>query len=246
MLTHDGQQRTYLVHVPASYTGTTAVPLVLDIHGLTSSATAQKGLSGWVAKSDSEGFIVIHPNGLNASWNGGELCCGTSQRTGVDDVGFMRAIVAKLQQEACIDPKRVYATGLSNGGAMSHRLACEAADLFAATAPVSMGNGTRPCQPSRPISVTMFRGTSDTLVAYNGGLFPSAQADFDQWKGLSGCTGSPAAVHNVCQTYTGCGAGTEVTLCTINGGHVLYSAAAQQQAPVPDVVWEMFSRQRLP
>jgi polyhydroxybutyrate depolymerase len=183
---------------------------------------------------------------LNASWNGGELCCGTSQRTGVDDVGFMRAIVAKLQQEACIDPKRVYATGLSNGGAMSHRLACEAADLFAATAPVSMGNGTRPCQPARPISVTMFRGTSDTLVSYNGGLFPSAQADFDQWKGLSGCSGSPSRVHNVCETYTGCGAGTEVTLCTINGGHVLYSAAAQQQAPVPDVVWEMFSRQRLP
>jgi polyhydroxybutyrate depolymerase len=244
-LTHDGQQRQYMVHVPSSYNGSTPVPLVIDIHGLTSSMSAQKGLSGWAAKSDKEGFIVIHPQGLGNSWNGGSLCCGSSQSSGVDDEGFMRAIVKTTGEQGCIDPKRVYATGLSNGGAMSHLLACRAADVFAATAPVSMGNGTRPCQPSRPISVTMFRGTSDTLVSYNGGLFPSAKADFDQWKGLDSCTGS-AATSGPCETYTGCAAGTEVTLCTINAGHVLYSAAAQQGAPVPDVVWEMFKRQTLP
>ena len=244
-LTHDGQQRQYLVHVPSSYNGSTPVPLVIDIHGLTSSMTAQKGLSGWVAKSDKEGFIVIHPQGLGNSWNGGSLCCGTSQSSGVDDEGFMRAIVTTTGEQGCIDPKRVYATGLSNGGAMSHLIACRAADVFAATAPVSMGNGTRPCQPARPISVAMWRGTSDTLVSYNGGLFPSAQADFDQWKGLDSCTGS-AASNGPCETYTGCAAGTEVTLCTINAGHVLYSAAAQQGAAVPEVAWEMFKRQTLP
>jgi polyhydroxybutyrate depolymerase len=245
-LSHDGAQRQYLVHVPASYTGSTPVPLVIDIHGLTSSMTAQKGLSGWLAKSDKEGFVVIHPQGLGNSWNGGSLCCGSSQSSGVDDEGFMRAIVRTAGERGCIDTKRVYATGLSNGGAMSHLLACRAADVFAATAPVSMGNGTRPCQPSRPISVIMFRGTTDTLVSYNGGLFPGALADFDQWKGLDSCTGSASSLNAACDTYTGCAAGTEVTLCTIDAGHVLYSAAAQQGAAVPEIAWEAFKRQTLP
>lgn len=248
MLTHDGRAREYMIHVPSSYTGSTPVPFVIDIHGLTSSDSAQAGLSGWRAKSDEVGFIVVHPQGLSNSWNGGDLCCGTAQSSGVDDEGFMRAIVARIGEQACIDKKRVYATGLSNGGAMSHLLACNAADVFAATAPVSMGNGTRPCNPSRPISVIMYRGTSDTLVRYNGGVFPSAMADFDQWKTLNGCTGTPSKIHGVCDTYppSQCEAGVEVTLCTLNAGHVPYSAAVSANASVPDVVWEAFERQRLP
>jgi polyhydroxybutyrate depolymerase len=245
-LDHDGVTREYLVHVPAAYDGSKAVPLVIDIHGLTSNDSQQLALSGWREKSDQVGFIVVHPNGLGASWNGGSLCCGTSQAAGVDDEGFMRAIVAKMEQEACIDPKRVYATGLSNGGAMSFLLACRAADVFAATAPVSMGNGTVPCQPARPISVVMFRGTSDILVAYDGLIFPSAQADFDQWKTLDRCTGQPTSTHGLCQTHAGCSGGTEVSLCTIDAGHVLYADAAAQGAAVPDVAWEAFSRQTLP
>src|SRR5262245_49018159 len=173
-LEHDGQSREFLVHVPSSYDGATAVPLVLDIHGLTSSARQQAAISGWRRKADEEGFIVVHPQGLDASWNAGSLCCGNSQRSGVDDEGFLRAVVRRLESEACIDARRVYATGLSNGGGMSHLLACNAADLFAATAPVSMGNGTLPCQPARPISVVMTRGTQDPLVPFDGGLFPSA------------------------------------------------------------------------
>src|SRR4029078_4838594 len=104
-------------------------------------------------KSDSTGFIVVYPNGLNASWNGGSLCCGQSRMDGVDDEGFLRALVARMQRDACIDARRIYATRLSRRGALAHLLACRAADLFAASAPVSMGNGTIPCQPSRPISV---------------------------------------------------------------------------------------------
>jgi polyhydroxybutyrate depolymerase len=241
-----GVDREYIVHVPTSYDGSVRVPLLLDIHGLTSNDTQQEALSGWRQKSDATGFIVVYPNGLDSSWNGGSLCCGTSQANGVDDEGFLRAVVARMQAAACIDPKRIYATGLSNGGAMAHLLACRAADLFAASAPVSMGNGTMPCQPARPISVTMFRGTSDPLVPFNGGLFPSAQADFDQWRMFNGCTGTPDTVHGICSTYRQCNAGVEVTLCTIDAGHVLYPQAAQQGAPVPDVVWEGFARQTLP
>jgi polyhydroxybutyrate depolymerase len=244
-LDHDGQQRTYIVHVPPGYAGE-RVPLVIDIHGLTSNAEQQAAISGYRDKADAESFIVVHPNGLNASWNGGSLCCGSSLQQGVDDEGFLRAIVRRMQQEGCIDPARVYASGLSNGGAMSHLLACRAADVFAAAAPASMGNGTEPCAPSRPISVIMFRATNDALVAYDGGVFPSAQADFDQWTSLNGCTGEPETTHSICQTHFQCSAGVEVTLCTIEGGHVLYAAAAQQGAAVPDVAWEAFERYTLP
>jgi polyhydroxybutyrate depolymerase len=245
-LTHGGRTRTYEVHVPSSYDGRTPVPLVIDIHGLTSTAGAQASMSGWRAKADREGFIIVHPQGISNSWNGGRLCCGTAQSTGVDDVGFMRAIVDRFKANECVDGKRVYATGLSNGGAMSHRLACEAADVFAATAPVSMGNGTIPCNPSRPISVVMFRGTTDALVSYNGGIFPSAQADFDQWKNLNGCTGNPETVRGDCRRYSSCRGGVNVQLCTVRAGHVLYSSASLQGMSVPDTTWDIFKNQLLP
>lgn len=243
-LSHDGQSRQYLVHVPESYDGSAAVPLVLDIHGLTSNARQQALLSGWRAKADEAGFIVVHPDGLGGSWNGGALCCGSSQRDEVDDEGFMRAIVAELQRDACIDAQRVYATGLSNGGAMSHLLGCRAADVFAATAPVSMGNGARPCEPSRPISVVMTRGTRDRLVAYDGGLFPSAAADLAEWAALNGCEGEAELRDGVCETHDNCAGGVEVTLCTLDAGHVLYDNA--EGFSVPDVVWSTFERQLLP
>jgi polyhydroxybutyrate depolymerase len=259
-LMHDGVARTYLLHVPASYNGKRKVPLVVDMHGLTSNAAQQKAISGWVAKSDAEGFLLVHPDGLNSSWNGGTLCCGASQRDDVDDVGFMRAIVSELNAPACVDAARVYATGLSNGGAMAFRLACEASDVFAAAAPASMGNGTVPCTPARPTSVIMYRATGDTLVPYNGGMgagfppFPSAQADFDQWAMLNGCTGTPSR-DGICQTLRDCNAGVEVTLCTVDspasdfatlGGHVVYGYAADQGKPQPDVAWAAFARQPKP
>lgn len=241
---HDGAQREFLLHVPPNLDPSVPVPLVVDMHGLTSTAGAQAGLSGWRAKADEEGFIVAHPQGLGNSWNGGDLCCGSSQSRGVDDEGFIRAMVAKIEADGCIDPKRVYATGLSNGGAMSHLLACNAADLFAASAPVSMGNGTRPCQPSRPISVVMTRGTQDTLVSFNGGVFPSAQADFEQWAELNGCQGEPEPVDDLCQVFSNCDAGVEVKLCALAAGHVLYNNS--QDFSVPDTVWATFERQTLP
>jgi polyhydroxybutyrate depolymerase len=251
MLDHDGQSREYTVHVPAKYDGSKNVPLVLDFHGWTSNPMEeQKGGSdmlgsGWSAKSDEIGFIVVYPQGLDDSWNGGALCCGTSQSSGVDDQGFAVAIVEKMKQDACIDPKRVYVTGISNGGAMSHLLACKEADVFAASAPVSMGNGTTPCMPSRPISVVMFRGEMDTAVPYNGGTFPSAMADFDMWKDIDGCTGSSTMTHTYCETYTQCMEGTEVTLCSLPmSGHVVYDDDAEIN--VPDVAWEAFERQVLP
>jgi polyhydroxybutyrate depolymerase len=245
---YDGAARQYIVHVPPTYEGKAAVPLVIDMHGLTYSNSDQASTSGWRAKSDAEGFIVVYPNGLDKSWNGGALCCGTSQENGVDDEGFILAIIEQLSEAGCIDSKRVYATGLSNGGAMSFLLGCQDAGVFAAVAPVSMGNGTQPCEPARPISVIMYRGMKDDLVPYTGGnTYPSAISDFDQWKTLNSCTGTPRKVSGSCDQYTECKDGVEVMLCSIpNGQHLLYSGAAEAGAPVADVVWEAFKRHPLP
>jgi polyhydroxybutyrate depolymerase len=255
-LTHAGTERRFLVHVPASYKGDVLVPLVLDIHGLGGTAEYQKTTSGWQKKSDELGFLLVHPSGLDSSWHAGALCCGASLTSKVDDEGFLRALVAKVQSEACVDQKRVYATGLSNGGAMSHLLACRASDVFAAVAPISMSNSTMPCAPTRGISVTMFRATADELVAYDspGSLFLSAEADFTEWKLRNDCKGEAASPNARCKSYTQCKDGSDVTLCTIPttkegdapwGGHLLYTPAEREGVKVPDFVWATFERHHL-
>jgi polyhydroxybutyrate depolymerase len=225
-----GMARTFILHVPSSYTGKAAVPLVLDWHGLGSSGSGQKGVSGYGALSDEEGFIVAWPNGLENAWNIGP-CCTTSRS--VDDLGFARAIVAEIQGRACVDPKRIYSDGYSMGGGMSHYLACNAADVFAAVAPSAFDllvAEEEPCKPARPISVISFRGTSDPIVPYAGGAssppnglnvtihFQGAENTFKTWSELNGCTGTPMDGAGGCKTYAQCKEGTEVTLCIKQGG----------------------------
>ncbi len=243
-------ERDYVIHVPESYTGETRVPLLIDMHGSGQSAEAQKGTSGWDSKADEEGFIVVYPTALNARWNAG-TCCSPSVEQNVDDVGFLRAVVNDVRKNACIDRKRVYASGLSGGGLMSYRLACEAADVFAAVAPVSGATVFSPCQPSTPVSIVAYRGLNDDLVPYNGGMplqwyFQGAMADFDQWSTLDQCTGDIAMSHGICQTNVECGGGADVTLCSVDSGHVPYGDAANVGAAVPDVAWEIFQRHALP
>jgi polyhydroxybutyrate depolymerase len=242
--------RDYMIHVPASYTGKTRVSLLIDMHGSGQNAANQMGTSGWNGKADKTGFIVVYPNALNARWNAG-TCCSPSVEQKVDDVGFLRAVVQKVMKDGCIDAKRVYASGLSGGGLMSYRLACEAADVFAAVAPVSGATVFSPCQPSAPVSVIAYRGLSDPLVPYNGGMplrwyFQGAKADFDQWSMLDQCMGPITMSHSICQTKTQCGGSADVTLCSVNGGHVLYGDAANAGAAVPEVAWEIFQRHTLP
>ena len=203
-LVFDGETRIYDLHVPPSYDGATPIPLVLDIHGWLSSKTGQRFFSGFDALSDTEGFAVVWPQGLfgkpgdpegfnppaGPSWNAG-FCCGAAVVSKPDDVGFLRTLVEAVAREVAIDRRRVYVTGLSNGGAMTQRLACEAADLFAAAAPVSFPIALVPytsCAPSRPIAVLTFQGLTDVLVPYGGGgSFPSAAESFAHWRASSGC-----------------------------------------------------------
>lgn len=246
-----GVTRSYLVHVPPGYTGQAAVPLVVDIHGLSATAAIQKNLSGFDQLADAVGFIVAYPEGLDNAFNGG-ICCST----GVDDVGFIRGLVAKMRLEAEIDARRVYATGLSNGGAMTHRLACEAADLFAAAAPLAFPISIDPpsaCQPSRPIPVLTFMGLTDVLVPYGGGSFPSAQTTIDHWRATNGCGTGAYEQHfesglSYCDIDTSCADGVQAGLCSITAdsfggqpfdGHILY---LNPDYDLAQVAWDFLSQ----
>jgi polyhydroxybutyrate depolymerase len=221
-----GLTRQYKVHVPAGYDCRVPTPVVFCLHGLMQTAvsfcvngTGFAGGSGFPAKADQAGFILVMPNGHRNSWNGGS-CCGTAQTMGLDDVALMRAILAEVGTHVNVDPGRVFATGLSNGGYLSYRLACEAADLFTATAPGAGGIAGFDCRPGRPISVLDIHGTNDRFVAYS--LQATSQTAIAAANGCATAT-VPATVpasggDTTCLTRTGCPAGIEVTACTVEGG----------------------------
>jgi polyhydroxybutyrate depolymerase len=242
--------RTYLMHVPPSYDGVTPMPVVFDWHALLIDASTERGITGNLALSDEEGFIVVYPEGIDNAWNVG-ICC-TSSRD-VDDLGFARAMVERLKQDGCVDSKRIYATGYSMGGGMSFHLACNASDIFAAVAPGAfdlMVEEEWPCHPTRPIAEIQFRSTGDFVVRYGGGThyppnglgvennFLGAEGTFAKWAELDGCTGMPAVAANGCNTYTTCNAGVEVALCTKQGGG--------HDAPDSKVAWDFLKRFTLP
>jgi len=239
-----GTSRSFILHVPSGYTGTSAVPLVLDFHGLGGSGMQQQSSSGFQAVSDKEGFLIAFPDGIDNAWNIGPCC--TNSRD-VDDLGFAKAMVTTLAAEGCVDLHRVYATGFSMGGGMSHYLACQAADVFAAVAPASFDllvPEEEPCAPSRPISVLAFRGTADTVVPFAGGkgssgriTFMGAEASFERWAGLDGCV-EPTNEDGDCTYYTQCDGGAEVGLCVKQGGSHAPGDA--------NVGWAFLSRFTLP
>ncbi len=224
--------RTYILHVPSAYKGTSAVPLVVDFHPLGGSGSAEAMSSPYKAQTDPEGVISAYPNGLSGpsggAWNVGPCCVKDA-----DDVAFARALVAQVETKACIDTKRVYAVGFSMGGGMTHYLACHAADLFAAFAPASfdlLEENEDDCKPPRPIPEISFRSSNDTVVPYEGGYSPvvsgmpvtflGAVGTFQKWAEINGCTGSPTASDgDDCQYYTSCTGGVQIGLCTMTSGH---------------------------
>lgn len=227
----NGAPRTYLLHVPPGYAASQRVPLVLVLHGATQSAANVEIMSGMDERADKEHFIAAYPEGTGRAptWNAG-ACCGYAQNNQIDDVAFVRALIGHLEQAYSIDPKRVYATGISNGAMMSYRLGCELAGEIAAIAPVE-GAQDIPCHPSQPVSVIVFHGTADRLVPFNGGSTPfqigqrrtdtSVMDAVDFWVQRDGCLSAPkttgtSGVH--ISTYSGCTAGTGVALYAIQGG----------------------------
>lgn len=177
-----GFRRSFLVHVPVGYDGTTALPLVVAIHGAFSSGKKLARESGFSRLADREGFVVVYPNGIGLfgllrHWNSGH-CCGKALKDDIDDVAFVIEVVDEVSRLLRVDPARIYVVGHSNGGMLTHRIAAERAERVAAIAPVSATIGGTPSADAEewvipdgdlPVPVMMIHGRADENVPYEGG-----------------------------------------------------------------------------
>lgn len=267
-----GRNRSYQIHVPPNLSG--AVPLVVVLHGGGGSATSTVKMTGFDAEADRAGFIAVYPNGTDhtrpllnlagkpgfLTWNAG-TCCGYALENHVDDVGFIRAVVRQIENKYPIDAKRIYATGISNGGMMAYTLACKASDLFAAVGIVS-GIITDPaCHPAQPVSVIHFHGSADRNVPINGGIGkkafikdnrPPVKGSIDFWVRADGCNITLQESHEPSldiKSYTGCRNRTAVIYYVIeNGGHSWPGGdrisklldAPSQAVNATEVMWQFF------
>jgi polyhydroxybutyrate depolymerase len=258
-----GFERTYLLYVPGSYTGRERVPLVFSFHGHGSNARQQLFYGNLGPQSERDGFVIVAPEGQGQG-PGHHFNLTAPPAGEEDDTVFTLDVLDQLEKTLCIDTKRVYSTGMSNGGAMSSVLACRAADRFAAVAAVAavVGGGSV-CQPARPIPVLAFMGTADPIVPFAGGqvhccgnpTIPGAVETMDGWAEQDGC--APAAVEKAVaddvklRTYTGCRAGTAVELYVIEGGGHTWPGAsvaiaslgvATKSVDASEVIWQFFTR----
>ena len=237
----DRRTRTYHVHIPRSYDGTKAFPVVLAFHGGLSRAESLIRACGLNEKADDAGFIAVYPTGTSRygrllTWNAGN-CCGYAMRQKVDDVGFVRALLDDLAEIANIDSQRVYATGYSNGAMMCYRLASELSDRIAAIAPVAGPMGAATCKPKRPVPVIHFHGTNDQFAPFTGGRvdfglttvhFYSVEHSIRAWVKANGCPEDPVVTNEPDASDDGmtverrtCGPGkdgAEVVLMVVKGG----------------------------
>jgi polyhydroxybutyrate depolymerase len=197
-ITSGGESRTFILRLPTGYTGASRVPAIIDFHPLGGTGSSQEGSSGWKAKCDSVGCIAVWPDSSKSkasdnSWNAG-YCCTNAEKNQVNDVQFARDIIKYLEANTCVDSKKIYASGGSNGGGMTYRMACEAADVIAAAAPVDFrcvtgkdplattvsatGQTACMCNLPRPITIVAWDEKADTsTVPYGGGQTPNLATD---------------------------------------------------------------------
>jgi len=257
-ITHDGMQRTYLLYVPENYTGDTALPLVLNYHGFTSSAGVQMALSNFQQIADTAGFILVCPQGTLlfglSHWNVGGWTVGSS----TDDVGFTDHLIDSLAAEYNIDTSRIYSTGFSNGGFMSFLLACQLSDRIAAIASVS-GSMTPEtysgCSSLRPMPILQIHGTSDDVIPYGGLSYTRPVGEvIDYWVAHNDCD-DPAIITPLPDVFPGDGSTVEqyahldgtdgVTvehLKIIGGGHDWPGAEGNMDISASEEIWRFFSR----
>ena len=165
--TKDGARTAIVVHPT---TAPPNAPLVVMLHGGFGSGKQAEAAYGWDDEAAREGFVVAYPNGVRATWNVGN-CCGHAQKANVDDVGFLHALVTQLEETDHVDPKRIYAVGMSNGAIMTYTWACRDPGELAGIGPVAGTLGT-PCSEPHPITVVAIHGTADEHVPIDGGVGP--------------------------------------------------------------------------
>ncbi len=258
-LEFNGLVRSYLLYLPSDFTP--GQPLVISLHGFASNPRQQATFSQWNPIADDHNFAVVYPQGTNfpLRWNAGEF--SFVRNRGADDVGFISALINDLATTACIDTTRVYANGLSNGGGMSNRIACEIADKIAAIGSVAGAYTPLPdgCQPTHPIPVMAFHGTDDRIVNYNGNLglgLPPTEEWAAGWADRNHCDPMPKNLPPQGQVtgieYVNCEDNAAVIFYTIkDAGHTWPGGGPQPQIGVgrtnrdinaSQMMWMFFSQ----
>jgi polyhydroxybutyrate depolymerase len=206
-----GVARQYVVYIPKSYRGTASVPLMMVIHGAHNTPGLAESWSQMDAVSEQNGFIIVYPAALDCWKVGTTVLPGCT--TADDDVGFLNNVVTEVESHACIDPKRVYVTGISNGSLMSQYMGCHFANVFAAVGGVAGGGGCP--APARPLPIFYVLGTADMTVGWDNGANALA------WAKRDNCNTTPVTVYDqgstLCTVYQGCGQGVQVEFCAVTG-----------------------------
>jgi polyhydroxybutyrate depolymerase len=250
----NGVQRSYTALRPAK----TPAPLVIVLHGKTQRGADMITRTAWPQVAKREGLAVVFPDGLNHAWADARTKAGPELRgppAGTDDVAFIAKLVEKLVADGTADAKRVYVTGVSNGGAMVMTLVCARADLFVAGASVIMNltdEGAVTCHPSRPLPMLIMNGTADPLIPYEGGRgssyfaadgFWSTEKTVAFWRQLNGCEAddasltdlpdrAPADQSTATRITSRCPPGHDVVLYRVNdGGHRMPGFAPDARFP---------------
>ncbi|MGV1007979.1 MAG: alpha/beta hydrolase family esterase [Dermatophilaceae bacterium] len=219
----DGRTRTYRVYRPEGITSD--APLVVMMHGGLGTARDAEAAYGWDVVADRDKVVIIYPDAVGQSWNVGGDCCGIAAAGRVDDVAFVTRAIADVRAQVPVDAKRIYATGMSAGGMMAYRLACET-DMLAAIGPVAatmLGD----CPNPAPMSVIAINGTADRIVPYAGGQSaglvhidgPPVPDVIRTWRTTARCGGEVISVDGTVATSVAqCPSDRTVKLVTIQGG----------------------------
>lgn len=233
----DARERSYTLALPAAYADSPSVPLIIAMHGGGGNSAQFEASSLLTPKADAAGFAVVYPNGVAGgalnlqTWNGGG-CCGYAVEANIDDVKFVRLMIESLLSRYKIDPRRIYATGHSNGAIMAYRLACELPERIAAIAPNAGELMLADCAPARPVPILHMHSKLDTNVPYLGGVgtgisgvtFPSLETTMTRWVAINRCA-TPSTKVVVASAYLreywgGCEAGSALEYyLTDDGGH---------------------------
>lgn len=272
----DDRNRSYLVHVPKRDKADKPAPVVLIFHGAGINATIMASFCGMNEKSDEAEFIAVYPNGTGIgifqTFNAG-LFVGKLAEDRPDDVKFVAKLLDDLATLVNIDPKRVYATGISNGGMMCYRIAAELSDRIAAIAPVSGTMAIDVAKPGRPVPIMHFHGTADRIVPFDGldkstpklWKFKSVEDTIRVWVKRNNCEREPTverledraddATSVLRKTYKAKKGNAQIILIKIvGGGHtwpgrrlpVGYLGKSTTDISANDMMWEFFQQHHLP
>lgn len=239
VLSFGGRDRTYEVHLPPKYDGKAKLPVVLNLHGGGGNAKIARVQTQMDRTSNLYGFIVVYPEGTSSidkyyTWNAG-ICCAYSVVKNIDDVGFIKALIEELPKQYSVDTRRVYATGMSNGGMMAYRLACEIPDKVAAICSVACSMGVKGPSPSRAVPIMEIHGLKDPNAPFDGGVGANAISKVQHrptrevvawWCGVNRCQTRPISTYSTptyVSEYYGPGAGRPgapiVLYMMVDGGH---------------------------